>query len=179
MSYLLTGLLTLDGEIAAMSKCNFLRKRLWVDGRVQGALTCRVVVYWFLWPVSIASLLLLSSVGCAALGTSDQLRDMWYFLRLAGLVSLVLMPVIVFDLLRLTNRFAGPMFRLRRVMRDLAAATNVEQIRFRDGDFWPEVAGDFNVIAALLRKAQPLAADLQPAAEDEAEMAAAIGAGRP
>ena len=44
----------------------------------------------------------------------------------------------------MTNRFAGPMFRLKRLMQQAAAGEHVEPITFRDDDYWHEFANDFN-----------------------------------
>ena len=63
-------------------------------------------------------------------------------------VSLILLPGVIFDLVRMSNRFAGPVYRLRGLMRDLARGKPVEPVRFRHGDFWQEFADDFNTVAA-------------------------------
>ena len=72
------------------------------------------------------------------------------------MASLVLLPAVIFDLLRLSNRFAGPMFRLRRSMHDLAQGRPVAAVRFRHADFWQEFADDFNTIAARAEEAKSL-----------------------
>jgi len=69
-------------------------------------------------------------------------------------VSLCLLPLVLVDVVRLSNRFAGPAYRLRRAMRQLAHGEKVQPITFRQGDFWKEFADDFNRIAARLEKAQ-------------------------
>jgi len=66
----------------------------------------------------------------------------------------VLAPVFFWDLCKLTNRFAGPMVRLRRAMRELAEGGDVEPIRFRKGDFWQDFAEDFNRAAQRVREAE-------------------------
>jgi hypothetical protein len=38
------------------------------------------------------------------------------------------------------------MIRFRRTLRHLAAGENVAPIRLRHGDFWKEMANDFNVM---------------------------------
>ena len=56
-------------------------------------------------------------------------------------------PLVVIDCVRLSNRFAGPLHRLRRDMRRLAAGEIVEPIHFRDDDLWREFADEFNAVA--------------------------------
>ncbi len=59
---------------------------------------------------------------------------------------MLLAPVIAYDMLRLTNRFAGPFFRLRREMKKLIDRESIDPLSFRDGDYWIEVADIFNEI---------------------------------
>jgi hypothetical protein len=84
------------------------------------------------------------------------LSELWVQFGPAAVASLLLLPLVVYDLLQVTNRFAGPIFRLRRSMRDLAQGMPVAPVRFRDGDFWQDFASDFNLVA---EKAQNSAAE--------------------
>lgn len=61
-------------------------------------------------------------------------------------VMLLLMPVFLRDTLKMSNRFAGPMYRLRMAFKQMAAGELPGPIKFRDGDFWQEAAEDFNVV---------------------------------
>ena len=78
------------------------------------------------------------------------------------MASLLLLPGVIFDLVRLSNRFAGPMFRLRRSMHDLAQGKPVDAVHFRHGDFWQEFADDFNTIAAGQEQRTPTLLPLLP-----------------
>ena len=159
-----------------MAKSSFPRKRLFVDIQVQGALAVRAVLYWLLCLFAIGGLLLLWRMVAMPVTPLDQhLRELWSYFRPTAMVSLLLLPIVVVDLLRLSNRFAGPIFRLRRTMRELAEGKSVEEIRFRKGDFWQDLAGDFNTVAAQLQKARALAAEPQAVPEEEVEMAASAG----
>lgn len=121
------------------------RKRFLVDRHVQGALMRRVVVYVFL----VLMLMSLISAFClmvleGPLSGSQLVRQMWSKLGLVWIASLFLVPVVLIDCIRLSHRFAGPMFRLRRVMKDVADGKDVDLIRLRKGDFWYDFAEDFN-----------------------------------
>ena len=59
---------------------------------------------------------------------------------------MLLLPVVAYDLLKVTNRFAGPVFRLHREMRRLIDRESEYPLNFRDGDYWMEMAGTFNEI---------------------------------
>ncbi len=126
-----------------------LRKRFLVDYRVQGALIVRVVLYWLTCLLTIMLFLL----GWGMITGPDRplnarLTELWTLNGPAAVASLLLLPAVIFDLLRLSNRFAGPVFRLRRSMHDLAQGKPVAPVRFRQNDFWQKFADDFNAIAA-------------------------------
>ena len=63
------------------------------------------------------------------------------------LAVIVFAPIVIRDVCKLTNRFAGPIVRLRRSMQELADGKSVKPIKFRDRDFWPDLAINFNRIA--------------------------------
>ena len=48
------------------------------------------------------------------------------------------------DTIRLSNRFAGPVSRLRNAMRKVADGGSYEPLKFRGNDFWTELADDYN-----------------------------------
>jgi hypothetical protein len=68
------------------------------------------------------------------------------------IVAFLLLPLVIWDYVRLTNRFAGPVLRLRRCMRKATAGENVQPITFRQNDFWAEFAQEFNALLAKVRK---------------------------
>ena len=82
----------------------------------------------------------------ASFGTSDfptateALATFWqnYHMAIVGCVFII--PIVVRDLVKLTHRFAGPMLRMRRLMKQVANGEHVEPVRFRDGDFWQDFA---------------------------------------
>lgn len=58
--------------------------------------------------------------------------------------SLLLLGPITFDMLRLSNRFAGPVFRMQRELKQIAQGGKPEPIRLRDNDYWHDFADDLN-----------------------------------
>jgi len=129
-----------------------LRKQLFVDPKVQGALVWRAILYWF--TCLIAMVLM---VVCWRVLTGParmfyyHFDDMWFFYGPSLIISLVILPLVLADLIRASNRFAGPMLRLRRSMRDLARGQHVEPIQFRENDFWHDFAEDFNAVVARVQ----------------------------
>lgn len=125
-----------------------LRKHLFVDPKVQGALATRAVLYWFLCLLTVALMLLCWQMitGPARLFYT-HLDVIWYYYGPALIASTILLPLVVIDVFRVSNRFVGPILRLRRSLRALGRGEHVGTIEFRDGDFWQEFADEFNVVA--------------------------------
>jgi hypothetical protein len=136
-----------------MSKSEFKRKKLLVDGLVQGALLWRVVTYWFSCLVSIGLMLacwhMLANPGRPFY---RQLDEVWFQNGPAMVASLLLLPMVLMDVLRFSNRFAGPMVRMRRTLEALARGESVEPLRFRDADFWQGLADQVNLVAERISK---------------------------
>lgn len=146
------------------------RKRLFVDAKVQGALLVRGVAYW-LFALLAISLLLLCWRVWAVPGRpfAFHLDHLWYFYAPALFASLLLLPIVLVDIVKLSSRFVGPLVRLRNGMRALARGERVKPIRFRKGDFWQDFAQEFNAVAARMDQLQ---SERTGAEEDEAELAA-------
>ena len=134
-----------------MSHVNRMRKRLFVDPKVQGALVVRVLLYWIVCLITITLMLLCWSVLRTPRMFYTHLDDMWFRYGPALVASFLLLPMVVVDIIRLSNRFAGPLLRLRRSMRALARGEHVEPIHFREGDFWQEFADEFNALLARVQ----------------------------
>ena len=54
---------------------------------------------------------------------------------------------------RMSNRFVGPVLRLRKGLREVAEGRPAQPLNFRDDDFWREMASDFNCAAAHVARA--------------------------
>ena len=145
-----------------------MRKHLFIDPKVQGALVTRVVFYWILCIMTVFLMLLCWRIvtGPARMFYT-HLDDMWFFYGPALVASLLLLPLVIIDVIRLSNRFAGPMLRLRRAIRELARGEHVEPIEFRDGDFWGEFAEEFNTLLARVQRDSSTPTPPQGKQEDE------------
>ena len=145
-----------------------LRKRFFVDYRVQGALIVRIVLYWLICLLTMMFLLLgWDMIKDPNRPLNAHLAGLWAVYGSTAVASLVLLPAVIFDILRLSNRFAGPLFRLRRSMHDLAQGRPVAAVRFRQGDFWQEFADDFDTVAARAKEAKRPPDPISPAGEDD------------
>ena len=111
-----------------------MRRQLFVDPKVQGALVGRAVLYWVVCIITIALMLLSWRIVTGpARPFYTHFDDMWFFYGPALIASFLLLPLVIVDIIRLSNRFAGPLLRLRRCMRELARGEYVERNALRAG----------------------------------------------
>ncbi|MBU4270351.1 MAG: hypothetical protein KKA28_00560 [Planctomycetes bacterium] len=124
-----------------------LRKHLFVDPKLQGPLIARVVFYWIVCLISITLMLLCWQVLSGPPRPFHvHLNKIWFQYGPALVASLIMLPLVIIDIVRFSNRFVGPLLRLRRSMRELARGEQVEPIEFRETDFWQELADEFNAV---------------------------------
>ncbi len=129
-----------------------IRRTLFCDRAVQGVLLLHVVGHWLMFVIVAGLFLLFIEM------LSGDPREAWPHMPQRNgpsmLAVFVLAPIFLRDLFKLTNRFAGPMVRLRRAMRDLAQGDDVAPIHFRDGDFWKDLATDFNRVVQRMQNSR-------------------------
>ncbi|MDG2014694.1 MAG: hypothetical protein P8J33_14400 [Pirellulaceae bacterium] len=140
-----------------------LRRQHWVDSSVQGNLVRRVLVHWCIF---FAGTLVCMSVLQMLLGDPnkaivDRLTTSGSSMLLLTVIMLSLFPAFALDTVRFSNRFVGPVARLRRVMRELVQGEKPGSLAFRDNDFWSEVAEEFNAVSALVENQAQEIEDLE------------------
>lgn len=121
------------------------RKKTFVDPKVQGALVRRLVVHWF-------SFLLVASLVAFCLqilsnpfrSLAEHTQQLWWTHGPFLVVMVFLLPVFVLDTIKMSHRFAGPIYRLRQVILEIAQGDPPPRLKFRDFDFWQGLADDFN-----------------------------------
>ena len=124
---------------------NHCRKQYFVDSHLQGELLRRSIMYWCWCLMSV-----FVAVACWRMLFGPPLPFPEYFVELWErfspilIASLLLLPLIVFDVMRTSNRIAGPMMRLREAIRMAGTGAESRPLRFRNADFLEDVAGEFN-----------------------------------
>jgi hypothetical protein len=145
-----------------MQRCR--RTVFLVDREVQGALMVRTALYWLFCLLSISLMLICWN---AYHGPSrrfvDLVTELYFRYGPALGASLILLPIVMMDVARMSNRFVGPVARLRSALRDVAEGRPATPLNFRDDDFWRELATDYN--RATTRIAQGNSARAVPTEE--------------
>lgn len=121
---------------------------MFLDPKVQGSLIVKIVQYWCLCLMTVAFFrycchLFPLDPSNNALVIVKVIKELW----LAMLASLLVLPVVIIDVVRWSNKFAGPAHRLHRALGELAAGHEVGKLTFRTGDFWHDAADAFNSLA--------------------------------
>jgi hypothetical protein len=98
--------------------------------------------------------LMMALVGEPSVGMLERITSQSGQFVLLGMVMFALLPVFMLDTTRFSNRFVGPIGRLRRHLRELGSDQNTGECSFRDNDFWSGMAEEFNVVAALVSDQQ-------------------------
>jgi hypothetical protein len=127
------------------------RRQKFVDSKVQGALARRVIFHWlvFLAVASVAALFL-QVLSDPFRPAGEHFENLWYTHGPFLVVMVFLLPVFVIDTIKISHRFAGPIYSLRRAMREVADGQPPRKLQFRQGDFWQELANEYNAMLAQL-----------------------------
>ncbi len=132
------------------------RSKSLVDPEVQGSVLKKVAMHWLLLflcnTIALVIWVRLFEQPDAAWG--DTLRDCLQRYLPFFVVTIVLLPAFVWDTLKLTNRFAGPILRLRLALSDAADGRIVAPLHFRQNDFWREIAENFNSVLSRVTVAE-------------------------
>lgn len=132
------------------------RSRLLVDREVQSALIRRIVVHWFIFVFVTFGLVgfLQGCIECPAGSMRELLSYVISKNALAFAAGMALIPVFMLDTIQATNRFAGPIARLRTILRALADGKDEVSMSLRNGDYWKELAREFNEAVGNLKSRQ-------------------------
>ena len=127
------------------------RKQHYIDTHVQGALLRRICAHWlvFFFVSAFAIILLQTLLGDPSKTLMERLRFETGEFMFMGIVMLAVFPAFLLDTIRFSNRFVGPIARVRRYLRQLRDG-ETSHCSFRNHDFWSELATEFNAVADLV-----------------------------
>ncbi len=149
------------------------RKQNFVDSAVQGQLIRRVLGHWLIFFAVLMMTVMFFNLllGSPEKPLADRVTEPFRQYILLAIIMFSLLPAFMLDTVRFSNRFVGPIYRLRRAMRELAETGDVEPLKFRNNDFWGGAAAEFNELAQQIRQAkQPSIATADQHHETEVEV---------
>lgn len=127
------------------------RSRKLIDFEVQASLVARLCMHWilFLMATAIAMFLWIQLFESPTDNLNTALNRFTTTFTPLLIVALAILPVFVYDAVKLSNRFTGPVFRLRQTLTSLANGQPAAPLEFRSNDFWQSLATDFNRVVKL------------------------------
>jgi hypothetical protein len=134
------------------------RARFFIDKEVQGALAFRVAYYWSLTLLGMFLLLAAFPIAYTWWNASLSFTQAWQMVAQTWLsfcypmvASALLVPFLIWDVIRLSHRHVGPVYRLRNALRDLGDGKTIHSLHFREGDMWQDLADQLNRVATRLQ----------------------------
>lgn len=140
-----------------MSQQKFARKKLFVNPRVQGMTIGLVLFYWGVYHIILWHVMFLyryfeyrgELMAGAAPQTFKDLYGQFTLSHFSVIVcALAILPIVVWDVLKLTHKFVGPLVRFKHVLKMLTKGEPVQQVRIRKGDFLVDLEASFNEFLA-------------------------------
>lgn len=123
----------------------FRRCRLFVDKEVQTGILKRIVIYW------LFSVLFITLPVAFVYTIFDSSRlwithyvDVWKQHWPLFATMTLMVPFAFYDFLKYSNRFVGPIYRLRTELKRIDTTGELRSIKFRDKDFWSDLATGFS-----------------------------------
>ncbi len=68
------------------------------------------------------------------------------------LMMFIMLPVVLYDVNRFSNRFAGPIYRVRKELEKFEETGQIPKIKFREKDYWQDLAVQMNIVSEHMRQ---------------------------
>ena len=119
----------------------------------------RCIVNW-VFCICIAGMVLLcwSVLSNPGHPTAFYFVELWQQYQLLFGTSIVLLLIAMIDFVRISNRFCGPVVRLKNELKRVAEGETVQPIVFREDDYWKEIAESFNAVIKKIPASEETAA---------------------
>jgi hypothetical protein len=149
----------------------FRRTRLWIDSAFQGRLLLRMCSYLLFYTLIVVHIgfvfeLMASFASAPERSAQEYYADFLWQQRFLVLAFVLAAPVILYDLLKFSHRIAGPLYRCRNVMQQMAAGKPVPEFKPRKHDLMREL---FQVFNALIQTCNARVASLDQPGEPAPE----------
>ena len=133
---------------SSIDRSNVKRSRALVDPEVQGGVLRKIAIHWVVFFIcnTLALMIWIRLFEQPDADWSQTFGDTLRRFLPFFVITTALIPAFVWDTLKLTNRFAGPILRLRSALSDARRGLKVEPLHFRTNDYWQEIARNFNAV---------------------------------
>lgn len=129
-----------------------LRKKRILDLPLQGTMILRVLVQWaILLACAAGTSVVLQFILDPLQDSATRVTNLEITALSFGIVTLFLMPVFVWDLIKFSHQFVGPIVRLRSFLNSTSLRKGECELSFRQGDYWQDLASEFNEMLARIR----------------------------
>lgn len=157
-----------------------LRQQVWVDRSVQGVLVGRVLLYWL-------CAILYVGIGSACFQYNQNpewtltkhavvlFSQMWPWIPTVVLI----LPLAIYDVVRLSNLFVGPIYRLRKHFAALRQDIACAPLTFREDDYWRDLTAPINDMQAEILRLRSGVIELQQVASQTSAIMANFKANLP
>ncbi len=113
------------------------RKQLFVDHQVQGTILLRIGWYWLFCFLFVSlSVLLFQTLSHPDQPFQDHVVPVLARFWPVYLALVVIAPFVLYDALKVSNRFCGPLQRVVRELEHYNRTGEYNGLTFRDNDFW-------------------------------------------
>ena len=132
------------------------RKNNYIDASVQGSLLRRIVYHWviFFGVAGLSAILVQALLGDPRVNLSTRIQSAAEEYAFFVVVVFAIFPAFLLDTIRFSNRFVGPIVRLRRQLHELGTEGDSHSMNLRDDDFWSEICSEFNTVRDVVREQQ-------------------------
>ena len=137
------------------------RKKLLVNWSVQGPILIRLTIHVITFVAATTSLLCIFWMAQGgnlsdALGADVSSSSVFWFRFMPFAAScMVLLPLSIWDILRITNRLAGPLYRFEQVMSEFEKTGTLPEAILRDNDLLEHFCKRFNSFVAVMHERYP------------------------
>jgi len=142
------------------------RTRIWID-RFQTSLSLRIASYFVVYQIAVWSAVLTERAFSAGMERLVGETAAGYCFVFFAIVVLCLGLLFIYDAVRFAHRVVGPLYRVRKVVKALAAGEELEEISLRQGDMLQDLKDDFNEMLKVLEQRGVVVLKTTPANQDQ------------
>jgi hypothetical protein len=138
----------------------FHRKRLWIKPAFQRRVLLHMGSYFLLYLLVIGLMGFFLFIQESLLNKQGKAGASLYLTYLGSLrpllfATVLLAPYFIYDMIKFSNRIAGPLYRCQNMMRDMAEGKRVPEFLPRGRDLMPEFFADFNLLIRVYNNTLP------------------------